>query len=53
MARTRNIPISLLATMLLGAVLAAFAPASEPSPWLEIHSAHYTAHWPFSAIFAF
>ncbi len=42
MAHTRNIPISLLATMLLGAVLAASAPASEPSPWLEIRSTHYT-----------
>ncbi len=28
--------------MLLGAVLAASSPASEPSPWLEIHSVHYT-----------
>jgi tetratricopeptide (TPR) repeat protein len=42
MARTRNIPISLLATMLLGAVLAASSRGSEQSPWLEIHSAHYT-----------
>ena len=42
MAHTRNIPISLLATMLLGAVLAASAPASEPSSWLEIRSTHYT-----------
>jgi len=42
MARTRPIPISLLPAMLLGILLSTYAPAAEPSPWLEIHSAHYT-----------
>jgi tetratricopeptide (TPR) repeat protein len=42
MARTHPIPALLLSTMLLGVVLAAPAPAAEPSPWLEIHSAHFT-----------
>jgi tetratricopeptide (TPR) repeat protein len=46
MARTRPIPISffpkMLPAMLLGVVLSNSAPASEPSPWLEIHSAHYS-----------
>ena len=41
MARTRTIPVSLLPTMLLCVVLAASAPAAEPSPWLEIHSTHF------------
>jgi tetratricopeptide (TPR) repeat protein len=41
MARTGPIPISLLPAMLLGVILAASAPAAEPSPWLEIHSTHY------------
>src|ERR1700691_2540720 len=36
-------PIStLLAVMLLGTLLVSSAPAAEPSPWLEIHSAHFT-----------
>jgi hypothetical protein len=42
MARTLRIPALLVFTMLLCVVLAASAPAAEPSPWLEIHSAHFT-----------
>jgi Flp pilus assembly protein TadD len=42
MARTRPIPISLLPAMLFGVLLSSSAPAAEPSPWLEVHSAHYT-----------
>src|SRR5271166_6825350 len=42
MARTRPIPISFLLAMLLGVLLPASAPASEQSPWLEIHSTHFT-----------
>ena len=42
MARTRSIPISLLAAILVCAVPCTSAPAAEPSPWLEIHSTHYT-----------
>src|SRR5580658_4988258 len=41
MARIGPIPISLLPAMLLGVLLSTSAPAAEPSPWLEIHSAHY------------
>src|SRR5712671_1437614 len=37
MSRTCPIPIALLAIL-----LSASAPAAEPSPWLEIHSAHFT-----------
>jgi hypothetical protein len=40
MARTRSIPLSLIPAMLLSVVLSAHA--SEPSPWREIHSTHYT-----------
>src|SRR6266851_8023542 len=42
MAQIRPIPSPLLATMLAGMLLAASAPAAEPSPWLEIHSTHFT-----------
>jgi hypothetical protein len=36
-------PIStLLAVMLLGTILVSPAPAAEPTPWLEIHSTHFT-----------
>jgi hypothetical protein len=42
MARTRPIPISLVAAMLLGIVLSTSAAAAEQSPWLEIHSTHFT-----------
>src|SRR5580658_2023063 len=41
MARIGPIPISLLPAMLLGVLLSTSAPAAEPSPWREIHSAHY------------
>jgi hypothetical protein len=41
MARTRPIPAALLVVMLL-AVLAMSASGAEPSPWLEIHSTHFT-----------
>jgi hypothetical protein len=41
MARTRSIPASLLLVMLLS-VLAMSARETEPSPWLEIHSTHFT-----------
>jgi hypothetical protein len=42
MARTRPIPISLLPATLLGVLLSTSSPAAEPSPWLEIHSTHFT-----------
>jgi hypothetical protein len=42
MARTRPIPISSVAAMLLGIVLSPCAPAAEQSPWLEVHSTHFT-----------
>jgi tetratricopeptide (TPR) repeat protein len=42
MARTRPIPISLLSAILLGVLLCTSAPAAEQSPWIEIHSAHFT-----------
>jgi hypothetical protein len=41
MARTPPITVSILFAMLLGG-LSTFAAASEPSPWLEIHSSHFT-----------
>ncbi len=41
MTRTRPIPLSLLLVMLL-CVLTMSAPAADPSPWLEIHSTHFT-----------
>src|SRR5271155_2635050 len=42
MARTRPIPVSLLAFILLGVLLSSSsARETEPSPWLEIHSTHY------------
>ncbi len=37
----RPIPVSLFTVMLLG-VLTISAPAAEPSPWLEVHSTHFT-----------
>jgi hypothetical protein len=40
MARTRPIPVVLLAAMLLG--IPSSARDTEPSPWLEIHSTHFT-----------
>ena len=42
MARTRPIPSSLLTVMLLGVLLVSSAHAAEQSPWLEIHSTHFT-----------
>jgi tetratricopeptide (TPR) repeat protein len=42
MAPTLPISISFLPAMLLGVLLCAPAMAAEPSPWLEIHSAHFT-----------
>ena len=42
MARTRSIPISSLLVMLLSVLPSAAAPAAEQSPWLEIHSMHFT-----------
>jgi tetratricopeptide (TPR) repeat protein len=38
----RPIPTSFLSAMLLGFLLSASAPAAEQSPWLEIHSTHFT-----------
>ena len=40
MARTRPIPAVLLTVMLLG--ILSSARETEPSPWLEIHSMHFT-----------
>ena len=42
MAGTRSIPIGFLCSMLLGVLLTAVASAAEQSPWLEIHSTHFT-----------
>src|SRR5580700_5920439 len=44
MVRTRSITLSIVPAILLGAVLSTStpAPAAEPSPWLEIRSAHFT-----------
>src|SRR5258708_17964096 len=42
MSRTYPIPIPFFPMALLSILLSANAPAAEPSPWLEIHSAHYT-----------
>jgi len=42
MVRTRSIPITCFTAMLLGVLLSSSAPAAEPSPWLEIHSTHFT-----------
>jgi hypothetical protein len=42
MGRTRSIPTYLLTTMTLSMVMVVSAFAAEQSPWLEIHSTHYT-----------
>ena len=42
MARIRPIPISLLCSILFSVLPFAAAPAADQSPWLEIHSAHFT-----------
>src|SRR5205807_2583894 len=42
MARHRPISVSILSTLLVGIHHSAVAPAAEHTPWLEIHSAHFT-----------
>jgi len=42
MLRTCPIPVLLLAVMLLGVLLDSSAPAADQSPWLEVHSTHFT-----------
>ncbi len=42
MGRSRLISISVISPILLGFFLLMTASAAEPSPWLEIHSAHFT-----------
>jgi hypothetical protein len=42
MARTRPIPALLLTVTLLGILSSSSARDTEPSPWLEIHSTHFT-----------
>lgn len=42
MGHTHCITFLLLSTMLLGPRFVAWASSSEPSPWLEVHSTHYT-----------
>ncbi|MFY9911884.1 MAG: hypothetical protein WCF22_13635 [Candidatus Sulfotelmatobacter sp.] len=42
MGRTRSIPLYLLCAIFLGLPLGASAEKAQPSPWLEIHSTHYT-----------
>lgn len=42
MARTGPIPNLFLSVMFLGVFLSRLASAAEPSPWVEIHSAHFT-----------
>src|SRR5258708_14021568 len=42
MARIRPIPISLLCSILFSVLPFAAAPAADQSPWLEIHSSHFT-----------
>ena len=42
MARTRAIPALFLTVTLLGILSSLSARAAEPSPWLEIHSTHFT-----------
>ncbi|HLW85469.1 MAG TPA: hypothetical protein VKR60_09670 [Candidatus Sulfotelmatobacter sp.] len=42
MVCTRLIPIRFLLAFLLAALLCLSAPAANPSPWLEIHSTHFT-----------
>src|SRR6267154_1328519 len=42
MARSCPIPSAFLPLMLLGTLLCPPAPAAEQSPWLEVHSAHFT-----------
>lgn len=42
MARIGSIPASFFALILLGFLLSSSGSASEPSPWLEVHSVHFT-----------
>ena len=42
MARTRTIPVLFFTVALLGILSSLPARAAEPSPWLEIHSTHFT-----------
>ncbi len=42
MGRTHSMIFSLLSPMLLYAGFVAWASSAEPSPWLEVHSTHYT-----------
>src|SRR5260370_34035948 len=42
MGRSRLISISVISPILLGFFLLMTASAAEQSPWLEIHSAHFT-----------
>ena len=42
MLRACPIPVLLLAVMLLGVLLDSSAPAADQSPWLEVHSTHFT-----------
>jgi hypothetical protein len=42
MSRICSIPVGFFSAMLLGVLLSSSAPAAEQSPWLEIHSTHYT-----------
>src|SRR5579862_2538580 len=42
MARIRPIPALLLTVTLLGILSSSSARETEPSPWIEIHSTHFT-----------
>src|SRR6202451_2429617 len=42
MPRAQLIPVSFLFPILVGIFLCTSSPAAEPSPWLEIHSTHFT-----------
>src|SRR5713101_2191844 len=42
MGRSRLISISVISPILLGFFLLMTASAAEPSPWLEVHSTHFT-----------
>src|SRR5690348_8182266 len=42
MARLGPISLSALSALLVGSLLSAVAPAAEHTPWLEVHSTHFT-----------
>jgi hypothetical protein len=42
MSRTHSIPAGFFSAILMAVLLSSSAPAAEQSPWLEIHSTHYT-----------